>query len=580
MNNSEIAISVLCGLGIVPLLNSCSSTKSKTLPEKPNILFILVDDLGWNDLSCTGSTYYETPNVDKLASTSTIFTQGYAACSVSSPSRASILTGVNTVDHNITNWIGAPQGIEQRKLKRHCKMLPPFYSQSLKKGYTTIAEALKANGYSTYFYGKWHIGGEEQHSLPTDHGFEENIGGYKAGSPGKGGYFSPYMNPKLKDGPKGENLSWRLATECAKRIKTHMTENPEKPFFSMLSFYAVHGQNQTTKENWQYFRDKIVQQGYAKKGFKMDRILPVRQYQDNPVYAGLLRQMDNGVGIVLDELKKLGIMDNTLIIFTGDNGGVSSGDDYSSSMLPLRGGKGTQWEGGTRVPYIIKEPLQKEQRMCDTPVDGIDFFPTILDYAHISLTEALKNSENIKVNDKDPLQYNTCGKRAADAGIKLAGVPEPDGGLVPSNKIDGVSIKALVEGDTISSRNLYWTYPHYSNQGGEPSACVRSGDWKLILYFEDGRSELYNLKKDISEQHILNDTYPEKVKELRQELENWLIAHNAAMPSPDPQYDPILRKQYLEKMKKSIITREKRRMNRFQKTYKPNEDWWGSYVPE
>jgi len=549
----------LCSLSVLSLSSSCNRSVEKI--QKPNVLFILVDDLGWKDLSCTGSDFYETPNVDTLASYSTVFSQGYAACSVSSPARASIMTGVYTAEHNITDWIGAPQGEEIRAQKKYTKMLPAIYDHSLKQGYTTIAEALKLNGYATYYYGKWHLGGVEQQSLPTDHGFEVNVGGYKAGSPGKGGYFSPYQNPFLKDGPNGENLSWRLASECAEGIKNHMKNHPDKPFFSMLSFYAVHAPLQTTKSYWKYFRDKADEHGYLKDGFKIDYGLPVRKYQDNPIYAGLISHMDDGVGIVLKQLKELGILDNTLIIFTGDNGGICSGVS-STSNLPLRGGKGTQWEGGIRVPFIIKEPHQKQHRVSDTPVCGIDFYPTILDYANINVQKALNDGDAGKIGE-------------------IAGTPEPDGGLVPQPRIDGVSIKPLVEGGEIVSRNLYWDYPHYSaSTGGVPCAIERSGDWKLILYFEDNHTELYNLKNDPGEQKVLNTEYPAKVQKLTNNLKKWLKSTNGALPKNDPQYNAVLHKKYLENLKNSIKLREKNRLESLQENFKPNKDWWGSYIPD
>lgn len=292
--------------------------------QPPNIVFILADDLGWNDLGCTGSVFYETPNIDGIAKKGVRFLNGYAGCQVSSPSRASIMTGKSPARHGITNWIGERSGADWRQMNRHSKLLPAEYVWNLPTGEKTLPETLKESGYVTFIAGKWHLGGEN--SEPEKHGFDINIGGYESGSP-KGGYFSPYNNPKLPDGPPGENLSTRLARETTHFITEHQKKNRKKPFFVYLSFYAVHSPIQTTEEHWRYYRDKAEQQGIDSIGFEVDRTLPVRKKQDNPVYAGLIKQMDNAVGEVLAKLEELGLNENTIVIFTSDNGGVSSGDN-------------------------------------------------------------------------------------------------------------------------------------------------------------------------------------------------------------------------------------------------------------
>lgn len=327
--NKFVSLGVLCASGAFGAYAQNTS--------KPNVLFILADDLGWNDIGCMGSRYYETPNIDRLADNGVLFTNAYAACQVSSPSRASIMTGKYTPRHGITNWIGEKSGENWRSMGRHSKVLPADYAMNLSKDEYTLAECMRDNGYTTFIAGKWHLGDEG--SWPEDHGFMINKGGWSAGNP-KGGYFSPYDNPKLEDGPAGENLSMRLGRETVDFIRECRKDN--KPFFAYLSFYAVHGPIQTTKENWEYFRDKASRMGIADKGFIVDRTLPVRQTQDNPVYAGLIRQMDDAVGLVLDAIEEMGLDENTMIIFTSDNGGVTSGDNFSTALLPLRGGKGRQ----------------------------------------------------------------------------------------------------------------------------------------------------------------------------------------------------------------------------------------------
>ena len=510
---------------------TANAAETERKQDKPNVLFILADDFGWNDLSCMGSKYYETPNLDRIAANGILFTNAYAACQVSSPSRASIMTGKYTPRHGITDWIGEKWGENWRTMNRHTKVLPVEYSMKLNTEEYTLAECMRDNGYTTFIAGKWHLGGEG--SLPEDHGFMINKGGWEAGGP-KGGYFSPYNNPKLKNGPAGENLSMRLGMETVEFMKDRKKKN--EPFFAYLSFYAVHAPIETTHENWEYFRNKADSMGIAPKGFAVDRTLPVRQTQDNPVYAGLIKQMDDAIGYVLDYIEKSGLDKNTLIIFTSDNGGVTSGDHYSTSLLPLRGGKGRQWEGGIREPLLIQYPgCEKPGSKCDVPVIGIDFYPTILDFA------------GVKTNGKQ--------------------------------QVDGVSIMPLLYGENIDDRCLFWHYPHYGNQGGEPSSIIRDGDWKLIFYHEDLRCELYNLAIDIRESEPLNIQYPEKVKELKGKLDKWLKDVDAKMPVADMKYNPKEEaKVKLRWRTKLLEQKENDRLNMLRKDWKPNKDWWGSMV--
>jgi len=269
------------------------------ITKKPNILFILADDFGYHDLSVSGSKYYETPNIDRIANEGMNFTDGYATCQVCSPSRASIMSGKFPARHGITDWIGAKTGEAWRKAGRYNQLLPPEYVHALPAEYTTLPEAMKEVGYTTFFAGKWHIG--EKGSWPEDHGFDINKGGWDVGSP-RGGYFSPWENPNLESGPDGENLSMRLAQETVNFIK----ENKDTSFFAYLSFYAVHGPIQTTNEKWAKYRQKAEDLGIAETGFEMGHFLPIRQVQDNPVYAGLVEAMDDAVGHVLTCFKCFG----------------------------------------------------------------------------------------------------------------------------------------------------------------------------------------------------------------------------------------------------------------------------------
>jgi len=505
---------------------SCSS--DKTEESRPNVLFILADDFGNHDLGVTGSTYYETPNMDRIAREGTIFTNGYATCQVCSPSRASIMSGKFPARHGITDWIGAREGEEWRKAGRFNKLLPPEYVHALPHEYTTLPEAMKEAGYRTFFAGKWHLG--TKGSWPEDHGFDINKGGWDVGSP-RGGFFAPWENPNLESGPDGENLSMRLANETVNFIR----ENKDTAFFAFLSFYAVHGPIQTTQEKWEKYRQKAEDQGIEESGFEMGHFLPIRQVQDNPVYAGLVEAMDDAVGEVLMALDELGLADNTIVVFTSDNGGVAAGDAFATSNLPLRAGKGYQFEGGIREPYFIKVPGFAGGTSCEVPVTGTDFYPTLLEL---------------------------CG---AD--------------LKPEEHVDGVSLVPLLHGDSIPERPLIWHYPHYGNQGGEPSAVIRLGDWKLIHYYEDSRKELYNLRTDSEEQFNVAEDRPELVQELKQILFQMLEEMGARFPVRDPQYSAEKEMQHLEYViYKRWPQLEKQRMDFLSKDYDPGNKWWGSMI--
>ena len=509
---------------------SCSREKHL---QKPNVLFILADDFGCYDLSCMGSKYYETPNIDRIANGGMTFTNGYATCQVCSPSRASIMSGKFPARHGITDYIGAPSGENWRKFNRHTHLLPAEYARQLPSEYTTLPEAMKEAGYKTFFAGKWHLGGKG--SWPEDHGFDINKGGWDTGSP-KGGYFSPFENPNLENKDDGENLSMRLAKETVRFLKENNPTVTGQPVFAYLAFYAVHSPIQTTREKWSKYRQKAENMGIAETGFKMGHFLPIRQVQDNPVYAGLVEQMDDAVGLVLSTLDELGLGKNTIVIFTSDNGGVAAGDNYSTSNLPLRAGKGYQFEGGIREPYFIKVPgLTKGGEKCDAPVSGVDFYPTILELA----------------------------------GLKLR----------PEEHSDGLSLVPLLKGGTIPERPLIWHYPHYGNQGGEPSCIIREGEWKLIHYYEDGHEELYNLKTDEEETTDVASGNPELVKTLSVKLFAYFNEVGAQFPEKDPEYKAELEKQHFEKVvNKTWPKLEERRMELLSKDFDPKNNWWGSEV--
>jgi len=526
MNYRAIIISLLS----IFIILGCKQVTKENLskPKKPNILFILADDFGVHDMSGEGSKFYETPNIDKISSDGITFTNGYASCQVCSPSRAAIMTGKTPARIGITDWIGAPTGENWRSYHRYSKLLPPDIKENLPLEYITLPEAMKEAGYKTFFTGKWHLGSKG--SWPTDHGFDINKGGWDAGSP-NGGYFSPWKNPNLENNKNGENLSMRLAKETRNFIK----QNKDTTFFAFLSFYAVHAPIQTTQEKWKKYRDKAKNLGLEKNGYEMERVMPIRTTQDNPVYGGLVESMDDAIGIVMKTLKETGLDKNTIVIFTSDNGGVASGDSFSTSNLPFRGGKGYQFEGGIREPYYIKVPWLKSGQKIDFPATGTDFYPTILDLI----------------------------------GAKLK----------PNEHQDGVSLLPVMEGEKIKERPLIWHYPHYGNQGGEPSSIIRLGNWKLIHYYEDNYDELYNLKKDIGERNNVTNEHPKMVKELHKQLFDYLNRIGAKYPKKDPLYNAIKAQQYHDNMlMNKMPSLEKERLNVLKKDFKPNKDWWGSKV--
>jgi arylsulfatase A-like enzyme len=496
--------------------------------EKPNIVFILVDDLGRQDLSCEGSAFHETPNVDRIARSGMRFAHGYSACQVCSPSRAAIQTGKYPARTGITDYIGGTEGRNQPdKWSRNTRLLPARYEMEMALGEVTIAEALRSSGYKTFFAGKWHLG-HAGHG-PEQQGYEINKGGHVAGTP-PGGYFSPYNNPALSDGPAGEELPLRLGRETAEFIGQHRNE----PFFAMLSFYSVHGPIQTTASRWRKYREKAERIGLTTRSdprFLLDRTQEVRQSQDNPLYAGMVEAMDEAVGLVLNALDENGLASNTVVIFTSDNGGVSSGDGYATSCLPLRGGKGRQWEGGIRQPLYISWPGVTQGTTTDIPAIGMDFYPTVLE---------------------------------------IAGIPQ-----MPEQHVDGVSLVKVLRGGSIPERPLFWHYPHYGNQGGEPSAIIRKGEWKLINYFEDDRVELYHVNRDLGERADLALNERKRASEMLAELREWQKKVGARFPAPNPSWNPVAHDKAMRQLADTgIPRRDAQQAEILESDYTPKGGWW------
>lgn len=479
-------------------------------PEKMNILLFIADDLGYKDLGCYGSTFYETPNLDKLANQGVRFTDGYASCSVCSPTRASLQTGKYPAKVEVTDWIKGRQFHTGPTAKDRWQPLP--FKHQLELEENTIADVLKKQGYKTFFAGKWHLG-ETEEFWPENQGYDINKGGWSRGWP-QGGYFSPYENPKLEDGPEGEYLPDRLADETIRFLE----ENSHRPFFACLSFYLVHNPLQAKDEVIEKYKEKRKVNGIDKeKEFTSDKEwikhatnssgrragddpgrggYKERVVQGQEIYASMIESIDENIGRVLDTLKKLGADKNTLIIFTSDNGGLSTAEGSPTCNLPLRAGKGWSYEGGVRVPYIIKSPdLKKAGSVNNMPISSIDVFPTIL------------ASANIDASNFD--------------------------------EIDGINLMPYLETDKWPQRSLFWHYPHYSNQGGNPGSAVRYGDYKLIDDFETGKKELYNLKDDIGETTDLAAEIPEITTKLSKMLDDWRQSVGAKLMKQNPAWDGL-----------------------------------------
>ena len=450
--------------------------------ERPNVVVILADDLGWKDLGSYGSTFYETPSLDEMAADGMRFTDAYAACPVCSPTRSSLLTGRYPTRTGVTDFIGAAQ---PGKWRRKTPLLPAPYDSRLATRELTLAEALRDDGYRTFFAGKWHLGPEG--SWPEDHGFEVNRGGWSAGGPyGGKKYFSPYGNPRLDDGPEGEHLPARLAAETVRFIEDHRDE----PFFAYLSFYSVH----TPLIARDDLRVKYERRAASLPPADGPRFIPegkreARQVQDHAVYAGMVEAMDGAVGDVLAAIDRLGLAENTLVVFTSDNGGLSTSEGSPTSNVPLRAGKGWMYEGGIREPFIVRWPgVVEAGSTCATPVSSPDLFPTILEVTR---------------------------SRAR-----------------PDLPLDGKSLVPLLEGRRSSRDPLFWHYPHYGNQGGSPSGAVRDGPWKLIEWFEDGRVELFHLRSDPGETRDLSTNESTRAERMLYALQDWRARTGARFPAP------------------------------------------------
>ena len=453
--------------------------------KQTNFLFFLGDDMGWADIGANGSTYHETPNIDRLARSGMRFTQGYAAGSVCSPTRASIMTGRHPVRVDITDWIPGQANRPANPL------LHPEDRSHLPLEEITIAEALKEHGYQTFFAGKWHLGDKGQ--WPTDQGFDINIGGHHRGSP-PGGYYGPWSNPTLKAKRKGEYLTERLTEESVKFLEER---DQAKPFLLYLSYYNIHTPIQAYKKHIDHYQSKAAKAFEGKTPTEPEHEGTNRLRQDNPALATMVAAVDDSVGVLLAKLTELKLDENTVVIFFSDNGGLSTlqrGRFGPGCNLPLRAGKGWLYEGGVREPTIIRAPgVTQPGSVSHKPMVSMDFFPTMLD---------------------------------------LAGRP-----LQPKRHIDGQSLMPQLKGNDSGMRTFYWHYPHYHGSAWKPGASIRAGDWKLIEFYHYKNFELYNLADDPGERQNLAKAKPAEAKRLRAKLAAWQKRMGAKMPTPNSDYE-------------------------------------------
>jgi len=477
----------------VGLLLALLAVRPQPEPRPPlNVVFLLVDDLGWTDLGVFGSRFYETPNVDRLAGEGMRFTNAYAAAPVCSPTRASILAGKYPARMRTTDWFGAD---------RAGPLLPAEYVPQLPLEETTLAEAFAEAGYATASIGKWHLGGRGY--APEDQGFGLNVAGDEWGAPPT--YFFPWKNPDspgwgrpldLEGGQPGDFLTDRLTDEALRFIE----DRRDVPFLLYLSYYAVHTPLMTKPELEQkYERKRDALPPHEGPRFEPEGPRENRQVQDHAVYAGMVQSVDESVGRILARLEELGLTDRTAIVLMSDNGGLSTSEGSPTSNLPLRAGKGWLYEGGIREPMIVKWPgAVMGGSMCREPVISTDFYPTLLE---------------------------------------MAGLPAR-----PTQHEDGLSLVPLLRQEGKLERDaLFWHYPHYGNQGTTPSGAIRRGDLKLIEYFEDDRVELFDLSRDVGERHDLSTERPEEAHQLRERLAQWRTEVGAAMPrGPNPEFDPVV----------------------------------------
>ena len=509
-------LAILAAAVLVACLTACAAEEPA---GPPNIVFLLVDDLGAMDIGAFNpDTFYETPNIDRLAAGGVRFTRGYAANPVCSPTRFSILTGRYPTRVGATNYFAG---------RREEKFAPAPLNDRMPLEEITLAEALRDGGYSTAFLGKWHLGPTEEF-WPLAQGFDVNVGGHRGGMPRS--YFSPYSNPTLEDGPEDEHLTARLTDEALALLDGYAADEEGRPFLLYLSYYTVHTPLRAPAD--------LIAKYAAKAGVEVSvsdeppgRVAPypadpgdfgdeeqvwprdeprrVREVQNHAVYAAMVETLDTSVGRVLDRLDALELAENTIVVFFSDNGGLSTAEGAPTSNLPLRGGKGWLYEGGIREPLIVRWPAGAPAGgETAAPVISTDFYPTLLEAAGIDQR----------------------------SGIEIDGVSFLE--VLRGGEVGAAAATAAAE------RDLFWHYPHYGNQGGFPGGAISTGRYKLIERYEDGRVHLYDLDADVGERNDLAGAQPERVAGMRARLHAWYGEVGAqfltALPDgPEPWQPPV-----------------------------------------
>jgi arylsulfatase A-like enzyme len=451
---------------------------------RPNIVMCLIDDLGWRDVGCYGSRFYETPEIDRLASLGVRCTDAYATSPLCTPSRASLLTGQYPARHGMTGLLHGSGGEGQ--------CLPVSYAHHLGPDQVTIADALREAGYRTWHIGKWHLG--DKGHWPEDHGFDVNIAGSHHGRQ-KNGYFSPWDLPNLENGPEGEELTDHLTDRAIELIE----QESDRPFFLYMSHYAVHDPVEAKEDDIAHFREKAERMGlneidpftvgeHYPQQAKSDRRIRRRVIQSDPAYAALVKNMDRNVGRLYRALEACGKAPNTLFVFSSDNGGLSSDGECPTCNFPLAEGKGWAHEGGVREPTLMVWPGRIEPgRLCRDPITLCDMYPTFL---------------------------------------SAAGLPDR-----PQQHADGVDLtEMLTKRLALQREAIYFHHPHYSPQGDSPHGAIRAGDWKLIEHFEDGRLELFNLRDDQGEHRNMAARAPQTCRHLHAMLQHWRAETGALLP--------------------------------------------------
>ncbi len=448
-----------CVLLLAGLLAAGSAVGMAADPARPNIVVIFADDLGINDLSCYGRADQPTPNLDRLASQGLRFTSAYCAQPICSPSRAALMTGKHPARLHITTFLPGRANAKSQKL------LHPQIAMQLPLEEKTLAEALKEQGYATACIGKWHLGGAG--FGPDKQGFDVVHAG-RANTP-----------PSATEGGKGEY-------DLTARAEKFIDEHREAPFFLYLPHNTPHIPLAAKAELVEKHKDAF-----------------------NPVYAAMMETMDDCVGRIVKKLDEHGLAERTIVLFTSDNGGLSVHEFAGSPAThntPYRAGKGFLYEGGLRIPAIIRWPGHLKPGVVDRPLVNTDWMPTLL---------------------------------------ALAGLPVPE-------RLDGVNVAAELTGaeitgaSALASRTFYWHFPHYNNQGGRPAGAVREGDWKFVVYYDTGAEELYNLKDDVSETKNLAADHPELAARLHKQHQGWCQEIGVQRNTPNPDFDASLFKRLYE----------------------------------